>query len=91
MVCAPVRSIIPSLSSGIISPHRHTNHALSLILTNIELNDLFYGVVRLILLRLVIPVVLSILSSSPIIFVFQDFSGTTTALVLKFGTVVGLD
>ena len=30
MVCAPVRSIIPELKLGIISPYRHTNHALSL-------------------------------------------------------------
>ena len=30
MVCAPVRSIIPSLKLGIISPYRRTNHALSL-------------------------------------------------------------
>ena len=29
MVCAPVRSIISELSSGIISPYRRTNHALS--------------------------------------------------------------
>ena len=29
MVCAPVRSIIPSLKLGIISPYRCTNHALS--------------------------------------------------------------
>ena len=39
MVCAPVRSIIPSLKLGIISPYRCTNHALSLtkIISNITI------------------------------------------------------
>ena len=36
MVYAPVRSIIPSLSSGIISPYRRTHHALSLTCITIE-------------------------------------------------------
>ena len=45
MVCAPVRSIIPSLSSGIISPYRRTNCALSLtylVFINIIIIILFH-------------------------------------------------
>ena len=41
MVCAPVRSIIPELSSGTISPYRRTNHALSLTCTTIHRNPIF--------------------------------------------------